>query len=233
MKDMKIEPEMDSIWYNNRFMTKAKGKGRNGDRRNDALPEFQELHHKFRPVILRYLTRLVGEGEAEDLTQETFLKVSRSLKDFKGLSQVSTWIYRIATNTALDRLRNPSFLSPGRGKTPTKRTPLDGIEAEAREPDGRVEEKPASVESSLILKEMNGCVREFINKLPANQRAVVVLSVLEGMKNIEIAEILGITLETVKIRLHRGRSQLKKELEAHCGWYRDARGAITWDGKIL
>ncbi len=212
-----MEQEMDSFWYNNRGMTKVKGKGRNGDRRNDALPEFQELHYKFRPKILRYLTRLVGEAEAEDLTQETFLKVSRSLRTFKGRSQVSTWIYRIATNTALDRLRSPSFLSPGRGNTAAKRPSMEGIEAE----------------SSLIIKEMNGCVRKFINKLPPNPRAVVVLSVLEGMKNIEIAKILGITLETVKIRLHRGRSQLKKELETHCGWYRDARGSITWDGKIL
>jgi RNA polymerase sigma-70 factor (ECF subfamily) len=46
-------------------------------------------------------------------------------------------------------------------------------------------------------------------------------------------EILGITLETVKIRLHRGRSQINKELETLCGWYRDARGSITWDGKIF
>jgi RNA polymerase sigma-70 factor (ECF subfamily) len=230
---MKMEQEIDPFWYNNRWMTKAKGKDRNGNQRNSVLPEFQDLHHKFRPKILRYLTRLVGEAEAEDLTQETFLKVSRSLKDFKGRSQVSTWIYRIATNTALDRLRSPSFLSPGRGNTAAKRPSVEGIEAEAREADGRVEKKPASAESSLILKEMNGCVRKFTNKLPANQRTVVVLSILEGMKNIEIAEILGITLETVKIRLHRGRSQLKKELETHCGWHRDARGSITWDGMIL
>ena len=230
---MKMEQEIDPFWYNNRWMTKIRGKGRNGNQRNHPLPEFQDLHHKFRPKILRYLARLVGEAEAEDLTQETFLRVSRSLKDFKGLSQVSTWIYRIATNAALDRLRSPSFLSPGRGKTQAKRSSTEGVETEAREPIGRIDEKPASAESSLIIKEMNGCVREFINQLPANQRAVVVLSVLEGMKNIEIAEILGITLETVKIRLHRGRSQLKKELEAHCGWFRDARGSITWDGKIL
>ncbi|MBI3786920.1 MAG: sigma-70 family RNA polymerase sigma factor [Ignavibacteriales bacterium] len=72
-------------------------------------PNFQDLHHTFRPRILRYMRRLVGEEEAEDLTQEVFLKVSQSLSDFKGKSRLSTWIYRIAANAAVDRLRMPSY----------------------------------------------------------------------------------------------------------------------------
>ena len=71
--------------------------------------EYQEIHDTFRPKIHRYLTRLVGEHEAEDLTQEVFVKVSQALKSFRGESQLSTWIYRISTNVALDRLRSPSF----------------------------------------------------------------------------------------------------------------------------
>lgn len=224
---------MDLLCYNHRWMTEVKGKGRKKNRRNEALPEFQELHHKFRPKILRYLTRLVGETEAEDLTQEAFLKVSRSLRNFEGRSQVSTWIYRIATNTALDRLRSPSLLSSGRGNATAKQISVERIKSEAGEPDGLMKGKPASAESSLLTEEMNDCVHKYIDKLPANQRAVVVLGVLEGMKNAEIAEILGITLETAKIRLHRGRSQLQKDLETHCGWYRDKRGSITWDGNIF
>ena len=80
---------------------------------------------------------------------------------------------------------------------------------------------------------MNRCLRKYIDKLPARQRAVVVLSFLEGLKNAEIARILGVTVPTVKIRVHRGRAQLVKELEAHCGWFRDMRNHLTWDGKIL
>jgi RNA polymerase sigma-70 factor (ECF subfamily) len=75
------------------------------------------------------------------------------------------------------------------------------------------------------------CIREFIDKLPVSYRTVVVLSDLEGLKNSEIAKILGISLATVKIRLHHGRSKLRKEFETHCGLYRDARNELAWGGK--
>jgi len=80
---------------------------------------------------------------------------------------------------------------------------------------------------------MKDCLRKYIDELPAGQRAVVVLSMMKEMKNREIAAILGITLETVRIRLHRGRSSLARKLKRHCGWFRDARGHISWDGMIL
>ena len=73
------------------------------------------------------------------------------------------------------------------------------------------EEKP-SVETSLIRKEMNECIRDFIENLPANYRTVVILSELEELRGNEIAEILGISLDTVKIRLHRARAKLKEQL---------------------
>ena len=71
--------------------------------------EFEQIHEDFRPKIQRYLIRLVGEPEAEDMTQEVFVKVSRALKNFRGEAQLSTWLYRIATNTALDRIDSPSY----------------------------------------------------------------------------------------------------------------------------
>ena len=71
--------------------------------------EFQKIYDAFQPKIVRYLARLVGEGEAEDLTQEVFFKVNQALENFRGESKLSTWLYRIATNAALDRLRSPSF----------------------------------------------------------------------------------------------------------------------------
>ncbi len=79
------------------------------------------------------MTRLVGGHEAEDLTQEVFLKVSRALDDFKGQSSISTWIYRIATNTALDRLRKPSFARPGERRMIGSTPPVEGMEVVAGE----------------------------------------------------------------------------------------------------
>ncbi len=68
-----------------------------------ATVDFQSVHKDFRPRVLRYLSRLVGEAEAEDLTQSVMLKISEALPGFRGDSSLSTWIYRIATNAALDK----------------------------------------------------------------------------------------------------------------------------------
>jgi RNA polymerase sigma-70 factor (ECF subfamily) len=78
---------------------------------------------------------------------------------------------------------------------------------------------------------MNDCIRNFIEQLPADYRTVLVLSELEELKNIQIADILGISLETVKIRLHRARIKLRKELETHCSFYRDERNDLACDLK--
>ena len=181
--------------------------------------EFQKIYDTFRPKILRYLTRLIGEHEAEDLTQEVFAMVGRGLKKFRGESKLSTWIYKIATNTALDSLRNQSF----------QRIARKEISEEEVESD--IEHKAPSVDQELIRDEMNVCIRNFIENLPANYMAVVVLSEIEGLKNEAISKILGITIDTVKIRLHRARAKLKKELETNCSFYRDERNELACDLK--
>ncbi len=80
------------------------------DKRLDSRPpDPQTLYDEFQPKIRRYLSRLVGTTKADDLTQEVFVKVTQALTAFRGESTLSTWIYRIATNTALDRLRSPAF----------------------------------------------------------------------------------------------------------------------------
>jgi len=193
---------------------------------NDSELEFQKIHTTFRPKILRYLTRMVGKYEAEDLTQEVFVRVSKGLKTFRGESQLSTWIYRIATNVAVDRLRSPSFQL-----TTPKSFLSDSMGEDEEHKDVLTGERPPSVEHQLIRKEMNECIRDFVENLPENYRTVVVLSELEQLKNDEIAKILGVTLDTVKIRLHRARARLKKELETHCSFYRDERNELACDLK--
>lgn len=189
--------------------------------------EFREIHDTFRPKIHRYLTRLVGEHEAEDLTQEVFAKVSQALKTFRGESQLSSWIFRIATNAALDRLRSPSFR-----RMVQKRPANDSIavgEIEPEEKDVWTGEETPSLETSLIRKEMNKCIRNFVDNLPADYRTVVALSELQGLTNNEIAEILGVSLHAVKMRLHRARAMLRRELEMHCSFYRDERNELACD----
>ena len=71
--------------------------------------DFQEIYQEFKPKLFRYFARLAGENEAEDLTQETMVKINHGLDQFRGDSTVSTWIYRIATNVARDRFRSAAF----------------------------------------------------------------------------------------------------------------------------
>ncbi len=172
---------------------------------------FDNIFLQYKPKIHRYLSRLIGFDEAEDLTQEVFVKVNKALPNFSGRSKLSTWIYRIATNTAIDKVRSSSF----------KRTKDFIPEEELIAEDKTVgnDKKVLSMDQQMIEKEMNECIRYFIYHLPENYRTVLVLSELECLKNRELAEILDITLDTVKIRLHRARARLKKELERHCDFY--------------
>ena len=184
---------------------------------DDGELEFQTIYDTFQPRIHRYLARLAGENEAEDLTQEVFVKVAQALDNFRGESKLSTWLYRIATNAALDRLRSPSFQRMA--QIGLADDLIETGEAEIEDRDVWTGEKTPSIEQQFVRKEMNECIRDFIEKLPESYRTVLVLSELEGLKNNEIADILGVTLDTVKIRLHRARKKLREELETHCDSY--------------
>lgn len=180
-----------------------------GKSTSEQVLDFKTIHAEYRPKIQRYLARMVGDNESEDLTQEVFIKISRALATFRGESQLSTWIYRIAANTALDRLRDPSF----------KRIELRELSEDSDGTESQVvgiEAKTPSVEQQACRKERYECYRDFIKDLPPNYRAVVALSELEEMAAGEIADILGLSLDVVKIRLHRGRERLLKALQSHC-----------------
>lgn len=181
---------------------------------DDHQPDFHQVYEEYQPKILRYLTRLVGEYEAEDLTQEVFVKISRALNTFRGAAQLSTWIYRIATNTAIDRLRSPFFQRSDRKGLSEDASEENEVEVEDR--NTWTGEKKPLVEQNQVRKEMNECIRDFIGRLPENYRTVLVLSEMEGIENKDAAEILGVSLNTVKIRLHRAREKMKQELMNHC-----------------
>ncbi|MBI5304734.1 MAG: sigma-70 family RNA polymerase sigma factor [Chloroflexi bacterium] len=175
---------------------------------SEIVMDFEKIHTDFRPKIERYLTRLVGASEAEDLTQEVFVKISRALKTFRGESKLSTWVYRIATNTALDRLRDASF----KRNVFSASFDSDGL---ARA-DEKIAAEAISLDQQLCRKERDKCYRDFVANLPPNYRTVVALSDLEELAANEIADILGLSLDVVKIRLHRGREKLLRALKDHC-----------------
>lgn len=174
--------------------------------------DFSAVYEVFQPKILRYLTRLVGEAEAEDLTQEVLIRVSDGLPNFRGESQLSTWIYRVATNAGVDRLRSSSYK---RGLQNCSAS----VDFELDDRNAATGEKTPLLEHQVFRKEMNECIQSFIKKLAENYRTVLLLSEFEGLKDGEIAETLGTSSSIVKIRLHRAREKLKEDLRANCASY--------------
>jgi len=189
-----------------------------------AAPEFRRIYEAFHPKVLRYLTRLAGEGEAEDIAQTVMLKVREGLPGFRGEARLSTWIYRIATNAAFDRLRRSG---PGQAESYPAAQPESDLDLES----SPLEARSPSAEATVIREEMNACIREFIGRLPEHYKTVMVLSELEGFTNAEIAQILEASLDTVKIRLHRARERLRRELQAGCSFHRDEPNAFACDRK--
>lgn len=182
------------------------------------MKSFINIHQEYRSRILQYLEKMVGKDYAEDLCQEVFFKVDQSLKNFKEKSSISTWIYRIATNVAYDKLRTSSF----KQKTNEHSINEKQITQCSSEPNS---------EQKIIKDEMNDCIQSYVQDLPEDYRAVIFLSEFEELKNREIAEILGITIENVKIRLHRGKASLKERFEKGCNLYYDEQNVLSCEHK--
>ena len=123
---------------------------------------------------------------------------------------MSTWLYQIATNAAIDRMRSRSFKENAETSNVDKEMDLQNMHGEKR---------PRSAEEQVIHQEMNECIQGYLSVLPENYRAVVILSEMEEMKNIEIAAILGLSVGAVKIRLHRAKGKLKELLLKNCNFY--------------
>jgi RNA polymerase sigma-70 factor (ECF subfamily) len=186
--------------------------------------EFEQVYAEFQPKIYRYLVRLIGIKDAEDLTQDVFVKIGKALALFNNQSQLSTWIYQIATNAAIDRMRSHSFKQES-----TEAYCL--IEADQCNEMECSYTKPFLTEEKVIRKEMNECIQGYIAILPESYRAAIILSEIEGLKNSEIASILRLSIGTVKIRLHRGKEKLKELLSANCTFYRTECNELACESK--
>jgi RNA polymerase sigma-70 factor, ECF subfamily len=185
---------------------------------------FMKIYNEYFEKIVRYLTGFVGSNEAEDVAQDVFDKIYRNISNFREESKVSTWIYRIATNTVIDRLRSAEY------KRSTLNTAFEETHNNGTESALDSIHHPAT-DKVVIRKEMSLCVREFIDRLPPNYQIVLLLSEMEGMTNQEMADILDISLENVKIRLHRARRKLKESLDEGCDFYHNEENVLACDRK--
>lgn len=182
-----------------------------------TVDPFRSLYGANHERIRGFLARIVGSVEAEDLTQVTFAKAAPALARFRGEARTSTWLYRIAANVASDWLRSRSA-QEAKVTVPLPETSGDkrDIPHGWTEADGR-----PSPEQELSQKDMRDCIGREIGKLPDTYRIVFMLNALAGLSDEEIAETLGISQGTAKVRLHRARVEFRKIIEARCDFYRD------------
>jgi RNA polymerase sigma-70 factor (ECF subfamily) len=177
----------------------------------DAGVLFESYHDR----IYRYVLSLVkNPAEAEDLTQDAFLHAYRHGDSLRDPEAVRGWLYRIATHVCLDRLRQRKPLIS-----------LDGEEGVARVAPP-VSQSPSPLDVSER-KETSACVQRCLDFLPDKYRAVILLHEAHSLTAPEIADLLGVTLTTVKIRLHRARHKLQQVMERGCAVSDDNRGVPT------
>jgi RNA polymerase sigma-70 factor (ECF subfamily) len=162
---------------------------------------FRVLVQRYQDRIFGFCLRMLGDpSEAEDIAQDVFVTVYKHAGTFRGDSQVSTWLYRIAKNHTLNRIK---YLDR-RGRQ--QRTSLHQLRDEPEDAGRRPDQLQEDRETWRLLQEALG-------QLDEDFRSVVVFRDLEGLSYEEIGEITGLPSGTVKSRIHRGRAALAAELE--------------------
>lgn len=165
-----------------------------GDRR-----AFELLIRKYQLKIIQLVSRLVGEADAPDVAQESFIKAWRALPGFRGQSAFYTWLYRIGINTAKNHL-------VARGRRPT----TQDIDVEDAEQFGHTDQMSdvATPEALLLSDEIRRKVGEAIAALPPDLRQAITLRELEGLSYEDIAEAMDCPIGTVRSRIFRAREAI-------------------------
>lgn len=173
---------------------------------NDAAA-FNEIVARYKNKVYNYVCRMVGSGaDAEDLTQDTFVRAYMNLNSFQSRASLNTWLYRIATNICIDYSRKTR-------KTLALTTSLrqedyeDDSNSERDVPDERF--NPQAV---FLNKELGAQLDSALSALPEKLRTVVLLHDIEGLAYDEIASIVDCPLGTVKSRLFNARASLREKL---------------------
>ena len=178
---------------------------------------FAEYHQR----LYRYTLSLLHDpAEADDAAQETFVRAARQLESLRDGRALAAWLYRIATHVCLDRIRRRA------------RDRTIGTEDEPYDLDQAEDDAP-SLEQIIERSDMSACVQRYLDGLSDSYRAVILLHDLDGLTGPQMAGVLGVSLATVKIRLHRARVRLRAQLEAGCAFSHDERDVLVCEPKSL
>ena len=158
---------------------------------------------------------MAGDPElADDLFQETSIKIAQALPGFEGRSAIKTWAFRIAHRVCIDHFRTSS----------SKQTFIEFVEEEHAASELEHDE-------AIVIEEMNDCIRGVMNSLPPDYRTALVLHDLEGLTAEDVARVSECSLPTAKIRIHRARKRLRAALEDQCSFYHDHDQVLRCDRK--
>jgi RNA polymerase sigma-70 factor, ECF subfamily len=177
-------------------------RARQGDR-----AAFGQLVNEYKDKIYNYVARMLNDPyEAEDVTQEAFLRAYKSLPRFRGASSFHTWLYRIASNLAIDVVRKRKRQDP----TFSLDEPLESDDGDY---ERELPDETGGPEDRTSTRETRVAVRRAIMDLPEKLRDVMILYELQGETYEDIADILDVPLGTVKSRLFNARNRLKDSLQ--------------------
>jgi RNA polymerase sigma-70 factor (ECF subfamily) len=173
--------------------------------------DFLEIHDQFYERVRKFILASVrNESAADDLVQEAFMKIQENLDSVRDAAKVSSWVFRIAHNLCQDHFRA-----------------LKKSSSNEEVHDGLVNLQETPVQKKMEQGEMSQCVQEQLNLLPESLRSVLIFSDVMEFSQQEIADILGLTVENVKVRLHRARKRFKAILEEKCTFEVDERNVLV------
>ena len=175
---------------------------------------FWDIYYKHYERVKKFIFAMVkDEWITDDIVQETFIKVQRNLAQLREESKISSWIFRIAYNLCLDHFRKMGQSSKNFQVLVEKKDILS-------EP---------LFQKEFEQHQMGECIQDKIRLLPESYQTVLILYDLMELSHQEIAEIVEISVENVKVRLHRARKKLKAILEQSCQFEVDERNVLICD----
>ncbi len=174
-------------------------------------PAYRELLRRYERPVFSLIFRMVRDRAlAEDLSQDTFVKVLNALDSYRPEFKFSSWVFKIANNVAIDQLRKRELDTLSLDGAPDART-REEVEATALQAVDRTESPLSELES----RELGSMIEVAIGKLRPEYRSCILLRHVEGRSYEEIAEALDLPLGTVKTYIHRARHELREYLEPY------------------
>jgi len=171
---------------------------------------FNEIVLRYKSKVYNYIFRMVHHAlDAEDLTQETFLRAYLSIRSFQSRASLNTWLFRIATNLCIDYSRKNKKI-----QTMTSSLSMEN-EDDENETERDIPDVAFDPQRMLLNKELGLVLNRALSELPEKLRTVVLLYDIEGLPYDEISAIVGCPLGTVKSRLFNARSALRDKLSPY------------------